>query len=366
MEKSSECDGDSQRVVAIKLLDENAAHQRLPHRHGPAEDLLHATRGLGRRRRPEEIPPLERRVRRLGRPARAGPPRHDRLRPGRGRGTPRQDASPPRAQRQGGRADAFCRVRRRHRGRRLAGPPRKAAASGAGGHDDLSDEPGHPRDHGLRAAADAGSGGHRRHGRDGLSGGVCGDGPGDPFASGGQQGRHLHVDLRPQDHPGRRVGSLPRLHRGAPLRAARLLRESSDLGIPHRPLRWAWMRSALFGTRGGGDREEARVLELTTRIAFADIDRDSIPCGSSRRPSSGAGSGDFGRRSGSRPAVWTGGLGGAEHLPLREITRSSAAPTAARSDRVSFISGPKRRSGSPARRAVPHRWIPRSAAILPS
>ena len=106
------------------------------------------------------------------------------------------------------------------------------------GHDGLADQPGNARDHGLGAPPHAGPGAHRRDRRDRVSGGVRGDGAGDPLAPRGQQGRDLHVDLRPPDHPGRRVRRVPRADRGAAARRRHEFYEDvfADLAIPLPPL----------------------------------------------------------------------------------------------------------------------------------
>jgi len=97
-----------------------------------------------------------------------------------------------------------------------------------------------------------------------------------------------------------------------------------DLGIPHRPLRWAVdKKPAIFGdTRVDEIEKQARVLELINAYRvrghlIADIDPLRL------RPAPhhpeldletyGLTIWDLDR------PFWTGGLGGAEHLPLREI-----------------------------------------------
>ena len=109
------------------------------------------------------------------------------------------------------------------------------------GHDDLADQPGHARNDGVGASADAGPGRDRRDRRDGLPGASSARWRRRRSSSlGDQQGRHVHVDLRPPDHPGRGVRRLPRRASRSCSSAARLLRRHLRRPRdPYRPLRWA-------------------------------------------------------------------------------------------------------------------------------
>ena len=89
----------------------------------------------------------------------------------------------------------------------------------SGGNLTLTNPGGH-RDDRVGAAADGRPGHDRRHRRDRLSGRARSDRRGDR----GREGHDDDLDLRPPDHPGRRVRPLPPADRGAAAGRGRLLR----------------------------------------------------------------------------------------------------------------------------------------------
>ena len=146
------------------------------------------------------------------------------------------------------------------------------------GDDGLADQPRDARHDRVRPASDAGAGPHRRDRRDRVPGGVLGDGAGNPLAAGDQQGRHVHVDLRPPDHPGRGVGRFSGADRGASARAstASTSRSSRTSGFPTSRSTGRSTATRLFGRRDEIEKQ-ARVLELINAYRvrghlIADID----------------------------------------------------------------------------------------------
>ncbi len=193
--------GRQGELHAPHRLGDRACARRGP---GPQRLLRRGRRrqGDGRRR-----PPPPRGARHRDRPAQ-GRRRSDARRPrDQGRRHPRLRGLPPRlrgAGAQGPRQQAGGRrFRRRHRD----------------GH-----EPWDSRDDPVGAAADAWPGGDRRRRRSRLPGGVRRDRPRLAGRARPRQGRHAHLDLRPPDHPGRRVRTVPQVRPRAAPRRARLLR----------------------------------------------------------------------------------------------------------------------------------------------
>ena len=132
---------------------------------------------------------------------------------------------PSRPEHQARRGARLRRVRRHVRQPRRQGAPRDDRARGLPRNLDLADEPRHARDDLLGPAPDAGPGLHRRDRGDGLPARVPGDARGDRREPRDLPGHGGHVDVRPPDRPGGRVGGVPRDAPGAPSRRRRLLRE---------------------------------------------------------------------------------------------------------------------------------------------
>ena len=134
---------------------------------------------------------------------------------------------------------------------------RKARAEQAGGrrlrrrHGD-DHEPRHSRHDPVGAAADARPGRDRRRRRARLPGRSSPrPTPTTLRRARHRQGRHADVDLRPPDHPGRRVGPVPEVRPRAARRRARLLRRGLLLarGAATEPVRWQRDRSPLAERR---------------------------------------------------------------------------------------------------------------------
>ncbi len=83
-----------------------------------------------------------------------------------------------------------------------------------------------------------GQGAHRRRRRPRLPGRVRGRRPAHPRRSGRRQDRDPHLDLRPPDHPGGRVGSVPGPRGRVPDGRARLLRRGlrRPSSVPYEPV----------------------------------------------------------------------------------------------------------------------------------
>ncbi len=110
---------------------------------------------------------------------------------------------------QGLRDHALRPVHRRLRGHCAACPRRQADRRRLCGRDDFAHQPGHDRHGALGAAADARSGCDHRRRRDGVPGRVPGRQRGTHLRVGRRQAGHVHIHLRPSDHPGRGVRRLP-------------------------------------------------------------------------------------------------------------------------------------------------------------
>ena len=164
-------------------------------------------RGQGARRRPVDERRIRGRCRRQGHP-RGPPPPARRARTGRGR-REGERADPPRAVHRRCRHPGLPELRRGLRGPDPQDPhqqdrPRRLCRDHRDAH-----QSGHHRHGAVRAPADARPRGHRGRGRPRRAVGIRGRRP--PYAGRarrGQDGDH-HLDLRPPDHPGGRVGTVP-------------------------------------------------------------------------------------------------------------------------------------------------------------
>ena len=189
-------------------------------------------RGAGRqaeRRRPRRDQPRDRRRRREeGRLAQPDGPVHPRRRQRRLQGVPRQVRGPD------------------------PQDPRERADRGRlPGHEHHADQPRRPRDRRLGAATDDGPGNDHRHRLDRLPPGVGAGDSGPDQGAGRLEGHDDDLDLRPPDHPGRRVGLVPAPDRPAPRRRGRVLRGRGERARGRRVGR-------LEGARGIGIRPAAR------------------------------------------------------------------------------------------------------------
>ena len=126
---------------------------------------------------------------------------------------------------QGRRRARLRRLPRLLRGADHQDPREQAHRRRLPGHQHLADQPRRAGDDRLGAAADDGPGHDHRHRLDRLPARVGPRQPGPDQAARRLEGDDDDVDLRPPDHPGRRVRVLPAPHRAAAAGRGRLLRE---------------------------------------------------------------------------------------------------------------------------------------------
>ena len=229
----------SVRAVPAKLLEVNRTivNNQLVRTTGRQGELHPPDRlrgGQGAHGRPGHERRLRRGRRREG-DARGDPPPARRARAGRRRREGRRQPHPARAVHHRRRQPGLPGLRRRLRGAGAQGPHQQDRPGRLRRHHGDADQSGHPGHRPVGAPADARPGRHRRGRGPRLPAGFRGRRPADPGRPGRRQDGDPHLHLRPQDHPGGRVGAVPRLRVRVPDGRARLLRRG--LRRPGHPLR---------------------------------------------------------------------------------------------------------------------------------